>query len=462
MAFPNLPTGLQPIIQSNFLARFLEEGLDTEMAYRLQCIQETIPMRLGATIILSKAGRLAPVPTPITSSAFNTQLDNGLTPVSPSTEQYSYTMVPYASAQDVDILGDTLLIANTLKLAARNNGVQAAQTKERIAKNRLFAAYNGGNTFVRGDNGSNTTALVHVDDIRGFQFVSVNGQLVPVSGSHPVTVTEYASTSGGFDQVFTVTGATAAVSNNSAYPSDVPGTLGSAGIAGTLTISPVAANIPQAGDGLVAANAAAVRRPGGKTATTQLVSSDILNLSLILDAVSLLRNNAVPPFPDGTYHVILDNTSMRQLQADQQFLIAYAAQYQSREYMSGQMFKLFGCTFIPTTEAYVEAPSSDAGVAVTVRRPIVMGAESILQGNFEGTELWLNRQGVDPLGNVMLVDGVAQVLRPPLDRLQMQVSLAWVWIGDFAVPTDLTFNSGIAPTASNALYKRCVVLECAG
>lgn len=462
MAFPNIPAQLQPILQQNFLARFLEEGLDSDMAYRLQCVQETVPMRLGSTIIMSRVGRLAPVPTPITSSAFNTSLDNGLTPANPSVEQYSYTMAAYAAAQNVDILGETFTIADQLRTFARTNGVQAAQTKERVAKNRLFAAYNGGNTFVRGDNGSNTTSLVHVDDIRGFQNVSVNGVLTPVSGSNPLTVTEVSSSSGGVNQVFTITGATADMSNNSAFPSDVPGVLGSAGISGTLTISPVAGSIPVAGDGLVAANAPLVRRPGGKTATTQLLGSDILNLSLILDSTAALRNNAVPPFPDGTYHCILDNISMRQLQADQQFMIAYAAQYQSREYMSGQMFTLMGVTFIPSTEPYVESPNAEAGVNVTVRRPIVMGAESLLQGNFEGTEVWLNRQGVEPIGNVMLVDGVAQVLRPPLDRLQMQVSLAWFWIGDFAVPTDLTFTSAIAPSATNALYKRCVVIETAG
>ena len=93
---------------------------------------------------------------------------------------------------------------------------------------------------------------------------------------------------------------------------------------------------------------------------------------------------------------------------------------------------------------------------------IVLGAEAIIQGDFEGLETWLNREGVTPIGDAFLVNGVAQIIRPPLDRLQQTASQTWTWIGDFAVPTDLTATTNIIPTASNALYKRSVVVEHAG
>jgi hypothetical protein len=286
----------------------------------------------------------------------------------------------------------------------------------------------------------------------------VNGVFQPVSSTFPLVVKELASTSSGVNQTLSVTAATPDAVTASVYPSDNGTT--SAGVSGTLTFA--SATAPVNGDGLIAANAAPVLRPAGKTATTMLGSGDLLTLSLALDAKTVLRMNAVPVFPDGTYHMILDDMSMRQLFADQQFMIAYAGQYGSREYMSGQMFTLLGITFIPTTEAYVQASNSTAGVNVTVRRPILIGAESLLQGNFEGLELWLNREGFDPIGNVVLVDGIAQILRPPLDRLQRQVSLAWTWIGDFAVPTDVTCTPAIVPTCNNATFKRCVVIETAG
>ena len=213
------------------------------------------------------------------------------------------------------------------------------------------------------------------------------------------------------------------------------------------------------GDALVAANAAPVLRPQGKTATTQLAPGDVLSLSLVQDAMTNLSLNATPVFPDGTYHCLLDAVSMRQLFADQNFQILFAGQHGSLEFRSGQVFVLFGMSFIITTEAYVQQPNPTAGVNVTVRRPIVIGAESILQGNFEGLELWLNREGFEAIGNVALINGVAQIIRPPLDRLQRNASISWTWIGDFAIPTDITCTPAIVPTCSNATFKRGIVIE---
>jgi len=103
-----------------------------------------------------------------------------------------------------------------------------------------------------------------------------------------------------------------------------------------------------------------------------------------------------------------------------------------------------------------------AATSVSIRRVLVAGAETMIQGNFEGLEGWLARQGVNAIGDVRLVNNVAHIFRSPLDRLQQWMSLSWTWIGDFAIPTDLTATTSIIPTASNALYKRAVVIETAG
>jgi hypothetical protein len=391
-------------------------------------------------------------------------LDNGLTAQSPAVEQYSYNMAEWGLTIDVDLIGELATIANQFRAFARTLGVNAAQTRERIAKNRIFAAYNGGNTFVRGDISSNTTSVVYVDDIRGFQTVYVNGVSTPISGTNPLTVTEFPTGPSGVTQTFTITAATATGTNVSVYPSDVPGIQGSAGTSGYLTISPPAANAPNAGDGLVAANAATVLRPNGKTATTQLNIGDVLTLGLCLDGVTILRNNAVPNYPDGGYRLIVDNVGMRQLFADQQFLIAYAARYNSTEYQSGQIFQLLGITFIPTNEAYyqIATPTSGIGINVPVRRPVLMGAESLLEGNFEGLRYYNLREGYDPISVSYLVDNILLILRPPLDRMGRNASLTYTWIGDYAIPTDVTTTPAIIPTASNATYKRVVVFETAG
>lgn len=460
MAISDFPAALQGTIQQGFLDREFEEGLDSVLAYRMCAIQETIPARIGETLTRTRKGRLAPTVTPLVPSAVASNIDNGLSPQSFTMEQYSYTVYEYAQTADVDTLAEMVGIANQMIALSRNNGVAAAQSLERLAKQALFAAYNGGNTFVRTDLGAGSTTTCHVDDVRGFQYVLVNGVVTAVSGTNTLTVTETAAVSGGVNQTLTVTGVSVDASSASIYPGSLAGTTD--GLSGVLTFS--AATTPVSGDAIVAANAPQIFRPSGKITTTQLAAGDVLTLNTILNAVAYLRDNGVPAMPDGSYKCILDNTSMRALFADQDFKVLFAGRDMSSEFRSADIVNLLGVEFIPTTEAYVQAANSTPtpALAVTVRRPIIIGAEALLQGTFEGLEQWLNRDGFEPIGYVMLVNDVAQIVRPPLDRLQRTVSMTWTWVGGFAVPTDLTATTSIIPTASSALYKRAAVIECAG
>ena len=463
--FVNFPAGLIPILQTGFLERELEEGLDSVLAYRRESVEETIPCRIGETLTRTRKGRKTPVTTPLAPGS-DTGLDNGLTSGTFTVEQYQFTMQRYADTVDINMLDDEAGIADQLIADSRNNGVQAAQSLERICRMRLFAAYLGGNTRVRTDQGAGGTTSCHVDDIRGFTTVLVNGVVTGISSGNPITVQETAISNAGVTQTLTVTAATADATNVSSVPD---------GISGVLTFT--AATTPVNGDALVSTNAAKILRPFAHLTTAQLTGGDVLTLGLVEDAVAYLRDNGVPPMADGTYHCVLDNTSMRQLWADQDFKILFAGRADSKEFRDADIISLLGITYIPTTEAYVQpalqqyngatygAAGTSTGASqnlVRVRRPIIIGAEAIIQGNFEGLDKWLDRQGINAIGEVYLVNNVAQILRPPLDRLQQTASLSWQWIGDFAVPTDLTATTNIIPTASNALFKRAIVIEHAG
>lgn len=451
--FVNFPNQLQGMLQEGFLDRELEEGLDSNLAYRREAVQETINARIGATLTLTRKGRKTPIESPLDPTTINQNLDNGMTASTFAIEQYSFVMKEYGDTVDTNLMQELAGIADQLIANSRNNGVQAAQSMERIARNALFNAYMSGNTRILASPAPTTTQC-HVDDIRGFLTVLVNGNVQGVSAANPLLVTEY-NTSGNLgedSQVLQVTGAAADATNISSVP---------LGISGTLFYN-TAGTTPQAGDAIIANNAPKIFRPMGKLATSLLVGSDVFTMGIVEDAVAYLRDNAVPPMPDGTYHCILDNTSMRQLWADQDFKVLFAGRNDTSEYRDGDIVRLLGVTYIPTTEAILQQKNTTAGINVRVRRPIVAGAESILQGNFEGLDIWLNRTGVNAIGEIMLVNNVAQIARPPLDRLQQNVALTWTWIGDFAVPTDVTATTDIIPTASNALYKRAVVIEHAG
>lgn len=458
--FDTLPAALQPIVQTGMLEREFEEGLDSVLAYRRLSLDETVPNRSGETLTRTRTGRKNPVTTPF-NPANNTGLDNGMTPSDATIEQYTFSMNQYGDTADVDLVGDLVSISDNLIRVARNNGVQAAQSMERIARKKLFAAYMGGNSYVRTDLGAGSTTTCYVDDITGFSTVLVNGVPTAVSGANTLTVAEK-SVSSGVTQTLHVTATTAEVTNHSQRPD---------GVSGILTFT--TATLPVNGDQLVAVNAPQIIRPSGHLTTAQMTGSDTLTLGYLLDAQTILKNNGVPTMPDGTYHVILDNQSERQLWADQDFKIFFAGRKDSQEYRSGQIYSLLGLTMIPTTESYVQTSLMQAGavastatgvalVSTNIRRVLVAGAETMIQGNFEGLEGWLARQAVNAIGDVRLVNNVAHVFRPPLDRLQQFMGLSWTWIGDFAIPSDNTATTTIIPTASNALFKRSVVIETAG
>lgn len=466
MAFDitNLPSNLVSMVQTGMLEREFEEGLDSVLAYRRTSLRETIPNNIGETLTRTRTGRKNPTTTPIGPVTFS-NLDNGLSPADAALEQYIFQIQDYGDTTDVDLMANQTVIANNIIRVARNNGVQAAQSLERICRKKMFGAYLGGNTRVRTDLGASTTTSCHVDDIRGFTTVLVNGTPTGISSANPISVVE-TSVSGGVNQTLSVTAATADATNVSSVPD---------GVSGTLTFT--AATAPVNGDALIAANAPSIMRPYGHITVAQMASTDTLTLGLLLDAATSLRLNAVPPQDDGTYHVVLDDASMRQLWADQQFIVLYAGRYQSQEYRQGQIFSILGLTFISTTETYVQPAgvqynggaygsagggTGAAAINTMIRRPIVIGSEALIEGDFEGLEYWLQQQAVNSIANVTLVGGVAHIFRPPLDRMQRQLSLTWDWIGDFAVPTDITATTTIIPTASSALYKRCIVIEHSG
>lgn len=434
MAIQNFPAALQPIIQTNMLEREFQDGLESMIGYRAIADRETFPNKIGETITKTRPGLKAPVTTAMTPSS-NTNLDNGLTPSAWTVEQYTLGIAMYADTIDLNIVNDHVGLKSQFLQNAKANGIQSIQSLDRIARGVLFNAHLGGNTRVRVTLGAPGTA-VSVDDIRGFQNVLVNGVSTAVSASNTMSVTVGSS-------VYTLQSAVADGVNVSTAPG---------GISGVLNFS---ANVTVA-DGtalnaVVSALAPTILRPNGRATTAALTSSDLLSMGIVLDAVAQLRNNAVPTI-NGYYNCYLDNKSARQVFADQDFKLLFQGQHASQEFRSGKVVELLDVRFIPTTEAYQQALQS-----VNVRRPIVCGAGALVEGDFEGMgQMLQNEQQI-----VNIVDGIAQVTRPPLDRLGQIVAQSWYWIGGFTVPTDATATQSIIPTASNAYYKRAVVIETA-
>ncbi len=437
MGISNFPVALQGIIQQGFLEREFQEALRSRLGYRACADREMFSVGIGETLTKTRAGLRPSVTVPIVASA-NTNLDNGLVPGNWGVEQYTLTLQHYAATSDLNVVTSRVGIADLFLRNAATNGEQAARSLDELARNALFAPYLGGNTHVRMTLGSAGPAVA-VDDIRGFISGWVYGVPTPVSGSVTLTVTI------GTD-AYTVVGAAADAVNVSARPG---------GVSGVLTLSGnVSVADGTAGNAVMAATASPILRPNGRATSGQLAVGDKLAMANLLDAVATLRLNAVPEI-DGAYNCYLDPVSARQLFADQDFQRLFQGATSSNQvFRQGIINDFLGLRFISTTEAYVQAHPTIAGAVI--RRPIVVGQGALIEGQFAG----MGEGEYAPEGSLVhMVDGVAMVTREPLDRLRQIIAQSWYWIGAYCAPTDTTTNPGVIPTATNAAYKRAVVLE---
>ena len=437
MSIQNFPPALQPIIQQGFLEREFQQALKARLGYRACADRVQISVGIGETLTKTRAGLKPSITVPLQPST-NTNFDNGLIPTSWGVEQYTITINHYAATTDLNMVTSRVGIASQFLQNAYVNGEQAARSLDELARNALFSSYFGGNTRVRTTLGS-PGITVAIDDIRGFQNAFVYGIQQIVSVSNPLTITIGSN-------AYTLVGSTADVTNVSTTPN---------GVSGLLTLSGnVSVSDGTAGNAVTAANASVVVRPSQRATTSALTATDMLTMSNLLDAVAKLRMNAVPEI-DGVYNCYLDPVSARQLFADPDFKQLFqGATSANQVFRQGMTNDFLGLRFIPTTEAFVQAHPTLAGLMV--RRPIVCGQGALIEGDFAG----MAADDIVPKDSIVaIVDDVAMVTREPIDRLQQIIAQSWYWIGGFCAPSDTTTNPTTIPTATNAAFKRAVMVE---
>lgn len=439
MGIQNFPLALQPIIQQGFLEREFEQALRSRLGYRACADREAFAVGIGETLTKTRAGLKPTVTTPL-APATNTNFDNGLSPTTWSVEQYTITINHYAATTDLNMVTARVGIASQFLQNAYVNGEQAARSLDELARNALFNAYFGGNTRVRaGCTLSSSGPAVSVDDIRGFQTNFVNGVQQSVSASNTLSVMVGADS-------YLLVAAVADATNQSTAPN---------GVSGVLTFSGnVSVSDGTAGNTVTATNACVIVRPSQRANTSLIVATDTLAMSNLLDAVSKLRMNAVPEI-DGSYNCYLDPVSARQLFADPDFKQLFqGATSANQVFRQGMTNDFLGLRFMPTTEAFVQPHPTLAGLMV--RRPIICGQGALVEGDFAG----MAADDVAPKDSiVVVVDGVAMVTREPIDRLQQIIAQSWYWMGGFCAPSDTTTTSSTVPTATNAAFKRAVMVE---
>jgi hypothetical protein len=469
MAINDLPASLQSVIQQGYLERQFRMPLKAQLGFRAIADREPFTARIGETITKTRTGLLPPITTPMSPAAV-TDITSGLTNQNYTVEQYILSIGQYAGSMQLNVATAEVAIASLFLRNAYTLGEQAARSVDTIAQLALFGGYMGGNTRVTTTLGSAGTQ-VHVDDVRGF-IQTLNGQGTPVSVSsaNPVMVTVGGD---GYSLIGVVADGPAPAqipswiagltfsgsgTNTATAPNGFSGTLtfagnvtvtdGTAGNAVVSTLAPVIQRPSNASTGLMAPTTAAISAAND-------VNAGRLTIQMILNAKAALRANNVPVVEEsGLYHCYLDPIHVTGLYSDPVFQSFFRGREDTPEYRDGEVARLLGVRLIETNLNPVQ---SLAGVG-TVRRAIVCGQGALIEGSFTRTG-YEKANDVDDASLTTIVDDIALITREPIDALKQVVTQSWSYIGGFVVPTDVTANPNNLPTASNAAYKRAVVVE---
>lgn len=451
-----IPPDIISAIQQGTLERVFHDALYPSLLYRAEAMPERWEANLGETMTMSRPGLMAVSTTPLIAGQDPLPGSYDLEQWQIEARQFGGTIDTHMPTSYVAIA--SLFLRNTVQL-----GLNAGQTLNRLVRNPLYRAYDGGNSVnIVAVAAAATQAIVA--SINGFTENLFNARPTPVSSANPLAVSF-----GNAEPANTVIGA---VPLNPADPFG-PGIV-SFGAA-------LSVGLPLR-TGVFAGNRARIIRVGGGATVDAITAANILTLQDVINAVSRMRENNVPPTADGFYHVHMTPTAEAEIFADNQFQRLFQSIPSDSPYASLAIGQLLGCRFYRNREAPISTnvgtlidTSGGAGSAraaseigaevinqagVGIQRTMIVGGGSIYEKYLDESK-YISEAGVTGKvgefsvvnnGLSIMTDRIRLVLRAPLDKLQQVVSQTWSWSGDFAIPSD-------ALTGSPARFKRAQIIE---
>lgn len=466
MPISNLPAALQSMIQEGWLDHSIKEALKATLGFRRTADKEAFKSGIGQTTTFSRRALLPLVtqPTAPLSNSDVVQLtgSNMDQTGNQKVEQYKLAINQYNGSLSLNVVTSTVAIGNQFLLNAKDLTEQAARSIDSLARDELYNTYMGGHTWVSATLGA-PASTIHVADVRGF-FLTLDskGRPVSVSGGNTVQVLI------GSD-VYTLTGVIA----DGNAPASAPESLTYSGVAGTtvcvnwgavpgtLTFSSnVSVLDGTAGVAVVRVDAPALIRPDGSLSTLALGASATATLTTdaILQATATLQSNGVAPLASsGLYGFYSSPLQLAGVYRDPAFQSFFRGRPDTPEFRAGALGELLGVEVLRTHQNPVQAPGN--GVAKTVHRGIVVGQGALVEADFQGGYAQaLEIAGAED-GMITVNDGIAHIVREPIDAAQQIVTQTWAAITGFAAPTDVFTTSDTVPTATAASWKRAVIIE---
>jgi hypothetical protein len=429
-----VPASLQEIIQNGLLEGSFKQALQPLTLYDRLAQVEPWGANLGAQSIMTRSGVLAPISTPVTGSDASVGAYGF--------EQYSVKMDQYGYSIDTNMAASAMALASKFLQDNVTLGIHAAQSLNLVALNALYAAYGEGTAYVTATS-TTSTALV-VNDASGFQFApSLTSSSTSTEGLAGAAVPILAAVSGSNPLTVSINGVANTVTGVNLGTNTL--TLGTA-ISGTI------------GWAVISAIAPVQYRPNARVTSDQIVAGDIATLSLFESAVTRLRTQNVPTV-GGAYQAHVAAQTVNELFQDTSFRQVYQGRSDSSAYRDltvgdavGDGIEFMGrFAGIDWFLNNVTPVVTNLG-GVPVYRPIVAGQDSLIKAPFENMAALVSELNAGATVQIDMIDGVARILRAPLDRFGQVLSSTWSWIGGYTVGTDML-------TGDSAAYKRAVVLE---
>lgn len=447
---------IRSLVQENLLERAFHDALFPRLMFRGEAAPVAWPSGVGDRQIFSAPGLIPVDARPLTPGT-------DPTPVSYSSEQWEAQLNQYSSTIDTHMPTSMVAIANLFMRNAQQLGMQAAQTLNRIVRNRMYAAALSGHTVLDGNHVAQT--VLRVKRLNGF----TRARRPDLAAGSPV---RFETVSSSNPLAITVAGT---ARNVIAFTPDTPGDEYGPG---TITVD--ANTTANDRDPILASDRTSLVRVGGGNSVGDVGTNDIPTLSDIRSAVARFRMQNVPEHADGRFHAHLDPMSEAKIFADAEFqrlLTALPDYYMYRQFAIGELLGVvyFRNSECPTSDTVVggssasydqrdpfvgELFSTGVNTGVKIHRMLFTAQQGIFEYYSDLSQL-MTEAGIagvtaDPRivnnGIEILSERIQLIIRQPLNRLQDQVATSWKFIGDWPVRTD-------AAVGDAARYKRFQVVE---
>jgi len=429
-----LPAAIDGAIQQGFLTAGLQEALKPTLAWRalmspVKHNAQGVGLRAGESATMTRDGLIQP------STDAESLLAPGAEPVTVtrSLEQWSYAIKSRSAKVNINLPGSALAQANRFLADLAALGFQARHTLNRLARNAIFAAYGGGNSFATAL-GSSSTSLV-VADATGFDTVMTSAGLqVAVSSANPGAL----SINGAANVAYTAVDLT------------------------TNTITLSAAQTWSQYDSVVRSDAPKVIRANSRATDRLIVSGDTATVSAFRDAAAYLRGHNVPGI-DGTltgdYGSFIDTDIENALSADSEFRSAINGAGMSTQAASGLIGRYAGIQFFRQPKSETPIIASAAPYQTTIHKSLVFGADVCAEMFVAENDLLAdgdqNAVGAQHF-RTQIDEVITMVLQAPQDALGRTMKASWIANVDYACPCDSKAITG------TQRHKRAVPVHTAG